>query len=125
MTVEPREMAEESERHPRGHFMASSGPLQVDPFAVIDELGSVPPFCAADPSDVTGYWVVTRYSEAREILQDHERFSAAGAPIPWVPLEDPLLPTYSDPPEVQKYRRAVVRAMSPSAIERLKPRMEE
>lgn len=125
MTVEPREMAEEAERHPRGHFMASSGPLEVDPFAVIDQLGSVPPFWADDPSDVTGYWVVTRYSDAREILQDHERFSAAGAPIPWVPLEDPLLPTYSDPPQVQKYRRAVVRAMSPSAIERLKPRMEE
>ena len=105
MTVEPREMAEEAERHPRGHFMASSGPLKIDPFAVIDELGSVPPFWADDSSDVMGYWVVTRYSDARGILQDHERFSAVGAPIPWVQLEDPLLPKLLRPtrgPEIPK-----------------------
>lgn len=118
-------MTEQLADRPHRPYLPSTGRIEVDPFVYLEEIGSITPFWADDPTDVTGYWVVTRYTDAREILQDHARFSAVDAPIPLVTIEDPLLPTYSDPPQVQKYRRAAVKAMSPTAVERLKPRMEE
>ena len=58
----------------RGHF-------DHDPFATIDELGGAPPYWVDDPSDVDGYWVVSRYEDVREALQDRlaQSFRLAGA----------------------------------------------
>jgi cytochrome P450 len=116
---------EETPRCPIGSYLPTTGSLDTNPFDVIEEVGSRAPFWVEDPADAPGYWVVTKYADAREALQDHERFSAVGVSIPWAELAEPMLPSFADPPEVQKYRRSLVRAMSPTALEGLKPRMEE
>jgi len=112
-------------REPKGQYVRSAGVLHEDPFVMIDSIGNVPPFWFDDASDVNGYWVVTRYEDAREVLRDHATFSAVNQAIPWVQLDDPMLPAFVDPPETQKYRAILLREMGPAKMAKLRPRMEE
>ncbi|HWO66245.1 MAG TPA: cytochrome P450 [Umezawaea sp.] len=76
-----------------------------------------------------GVWAVARYAEVHEVLRDHERFcSAAGVGLAnfWheEPWRRPSLLVEADPPAHTRPRRITARAMSPRAIERLRPGFE-
>ena len=117
--------ADSPTRQPTGTYLPSSGSSDSDPFSLVEQIGSSPPFWFEDGSDAGGgYWVVTRFQDAREVQQDAATFSAAGAAVPWVVLDQPLLPSFADPPLVQRYRKILIPRMSPAAIEPLKPHIE-
>ncbi|MQA86596.1 MAG: cytochrome P450 [Streptosporangiales bacterium] len=74
-------------------------------------------------------WAMARFAEVHAALRDHESFSsAAGVGLtnfwkeePWRP---PSLLLEADPPEHTRVRRITTRAMSPRAIEGLRPEFE-
>ena len=112
-----------AERCPVQQFTMLAGPQPVDPFEVYSEVGCVPPFWTDNPNDVDGFWVVTRYTDVRAVLQDADSFSSLEAFIPRVALPNPMLPTESDPPDTRKYRSILLPAMTPAKIDPLEPRM--
>jgi cytochrome P450 len=117
--------ADTAVRQPAGTYLPSSGSSDTDPFSLIEQIGSWPPFWFEDAADAGGgYWVVTRFQDAREVQQDAATFSAIDAAVPWVVLDQPLLPSFADPPLVQRYRKILIPRMSPAVIEPLKPHME-
>ncbi|CCH32772.1 cytochrome P450 [Actinosynnema sp. NPDC047251] len=74
-------------------------------------------------------WAVARYTEVHAVLRDYERFcSAAGVGLAnfWheEPWRSPSLLVEADPPAHTRPRRITTRAMSPRAIERLRPGFE-
>ena len=71
-----------------------AGPQPEDPFEVYARVGSVPPFWTDSPSDVDGYWVVTRYADVRKVLRNPDgAFSSEEAFIPKISMPNPMLPT--------------------------------
>ena len=88
--------------------------------------GSVPPFWTDSPSDVDGYWVVTRYADVRKVLRNPDgAFSSKEAFIPKISMPNPMLPTESDPPDTRKYRSILLSEMTPDKVDPLEPRMRE
>lgn len=110
---------------PTGKYIEFLGNVSRDPFAALDELGNHPPFWLEDPNDVDGYWVVTQYEDVRDVLQDAETFSSVDAQIPFVQMEEPLLPTETDPPYTQKLRAALMPALTAKRVNALAGRMHE
>lgn len=72
-----------------------------------------------------GYWLVTGYRAAYEILQDDDRFSSAfergGVSIPQA--LHPSRPLDIDPPEYLRYRRSLTGATAPRAAAALEGRI--
>ncbi len=103
-----------------------------DPFPVLAEWREQAPVFYA-PS--IGRWVVTRYADIDRILTDPATFSAAEAQRPVYPMDAdaaavlaalPLVPTMSncDPPDHQRFRSVMARAMSPRRVAALRPAIE-
>jgi cytochrome P450 len=110
---------------PVGSFMIWRGHFEHDPFATIDALGTSPPYWVEDPNDVDGYWIISRYEDVREALQDAETFSSIDFYIPYMKIQQPLLPAESDPPYTQKLRTVVMPLMTINRVQRWQARMEE
>ena len=110
---------------PKGHYIEFLGRLKRDPFAALTELGTSPPFWLDDPDDVDGYWVVTRFDDVRDVLQDTATFSSLDAQIPFVQMEQPLLPTESDPPLTQKLRAIIMPYLTVARIKEKQERIRE
>lgn len=110
---------------PTGKYIEFLGHVSRDPFAALDELGNHPPFWIEDPNDVDGYWVITRFEDVRDVLQDAETFSSVDAQIPFVQMAEPLLPTETDPPYTQKLRAALMPALTAKRVHALVGRMHE
>ncbi len=70
--------------------------------------------------DEAGFWVVSRYADAREVLLDHARFSsrAMGADEFRLPL------LTDDPPRHASLRGLVSKAFTPGRIEAMRPEIE-
>jgi len=114
------------ERSPVKQFTMLSGPQPEDPFEVYARVGSVQPFWTDSPSDVDGYWVVTRYADVRKVLRNPDgAFSSEEAFIPKISMPNPMLPTESDPPDTRKYRSILLSEMTPDKVDPLEPRMRE
>lgn len=113
------------ERCPVQQFTMLAGIQPEDPFEVYARAGNVAPFWTDNPNDVDGFWVVTRYADARAILQDADSFSSIDAFIPRIAMPNPMLPTESDPPATRKYRSLLLSAMTPEKIDPLEPHMRE
>lgn len=64
-----------------------------------------------------GFWVVTRYEDARAALQDPGLWSSVDSAIPTRPNR--LLPVNLDPPQHTKYRKIVNGPFSPGNVRRL------
>ena len=111
------------ERSPVQQFTMLAGVQSEDPFEVYARVGCVPPFWTDNPNDVDGFWVVTRYSDVRAVLQDADSFSSVEAFIPKIAMPNPMLPTESDPPATRKYRSILLSEMTPEKIDPLEPRM--
>src|SRR5580704_5022770 len=80
--------------------------------------------CPALHSDLyDGFWVLSRYHDVVDALQDHRRFSSAdGITIPinqGVPV--PAIPTVSDEPAHFHYRRVLWPFLTPGAVARYEP----
>jgi cytochrome P450 len=68
-----------------------------------------------------GHWVATRGEDIKEIQTNHQRFSQR---IMWIPadsIDRRFLPANSDPPEHGPYRRIIMPAFLPAAIDALEP----
>ena len=111
------------DRCPVRDFTMLLGDLERDPFAIGDDIGAVPPFWTEAPNDIDGYWVVTRFADVRQVLQDTVSFSSIDATIPHMPMEYPLLPTELDPPTVNKVRGILLPHMTPEKIDPLEAQM--
>jgi len=104
-----------------------------DPFPTLAQLRGQRPLFHAP---ALGCWVVTRYEDIVRVLDDPGTFSAAEAQRPLHPMcpraaeilvDLRLVPTMSncDPPEHQRYRSVMSRAMSPRRMARLTPAIQE
>jgi cytochrome P450 len=65
-----------------------------------------------------GHWIVTRASAAKEVLSDFKRFSSYPNAIPMSLLGGPYPqpPTGADPPEHAPFRKMMMPAFSPGAV---------
>jgi cytochrome P450 len=113
------------ERTPVGRFdLAAGGGRRDDPYDDYDRLGAVPPFWTEKPpGDIDGYWVITRYADIRQVLQDPNAFSSAKAMIPYREMEHPLVPSFVDPPDTKKFRGILLPHMTADKIEPLEAKM--
>ena len=67
--------------------------------------------------------MVTRFEDSRRILQDPVTFCSALQQRDGYELDQPLLPSFSDPPEVQKYRGILLPSMTPAKVDPLEENM--
>ena len=82
-----------------------------DPFDALDEYRDRDPFWAESGDFFAGgFWVVTKFEQAREVLQD----AAAFPTEVWGPA--PLLPTMAAPPQLQKLRAVVMKHLTRSKV---------
>ncbi|PBC39481.1 cytochrome P450 [Rhodococcus sp. ACS1] len=70
-----------------------------------------------------GFWLITRFEDARTVLQDWQTFSSVESP----PLPSPvsMCPIDSDPPIQAHARRLLSPYLSPKFLSRFEPRMRE
>ena len=114
------------DRCPVSDFTFLSGAIgETDPFKAYEDVGSVPPFWTESPNDIDGFWVATRYEDIRAILRDSSVFSSVNALIPHVELAHPMLPSESDPPELNKYRGILLPHLTANKVDPLEDRMHE
>jgi cytochrome P450 len=112
-----------AERTPTRQFRMLIGGCPEDPFEYYNSVGAVPPFWTESPEDIDGYWVVTRYQDIRQVLQDTSAFSSTDAMIPHFVLDHPMLPSEVDPPDVNRYRGIVLPHMTADKIDPLEAKM--
>lgn len=110
---------------PVGEFMTWRGDFAHDPFATISEIGCQPPYWVEDADDVDGYWVISRYEDVRDALQDTATFSSTNFFIPHMEIKQPLLPGESDPPYTQKLRSVVMPLLTIKQVQSWQARMQE
>ncbi len=95
--------------------------LDHDPFEALDAWRESAPFWC---EDYDGFWVVSRFEDVRDVLQDASTFASGAASfVPARSLSDPLIPSFFNPPAVQKYRSIVLPHMTPKKVDALEPRM--
>jgi cytochrome P450 len=71
-------------------------------------------YCAAHG----GYWLVTRYEDAHEVVRNYEVFSSTQNALPFVP-ESRQVPLEYDPPEHTAYRQLLNPLFSPARMKAL------
>jgi cytochrome P450 len=94
--------------------------LDEDPFAAWLPYREMDPFWAeGDDVTPTGSWVVTRFDQVREVMQNPKTFSHADR------FSDDmvLMPSFFDPPEQLKQRSVILPLMTAAKIDPLKPQM--
>jgi cytochrome P450 len=109
-------------RSPVGQIdLQSDRILDHDPFEALDAWRESPPFWC---EDYGGFWVVSRFEDVRDVLQDAGTFASGGeSTIPPRPLSDPLIPSYINPPATHSYRAIVLPHMTPKKVDALEPQM--
>src|SRR5262249_11174750 len=69
-----------------------------------------------------GFWVVSPHKDVVNTYRDHRTFSsAAGVAIPGLGFEVSAIPTESDEPEHQHYRRVLWPFLTPEAVVKYEP----
>ena len=87
--------------------------LQQDPYPTYAQMREQCPVARSDKYG--GYWILSRYDEAKFVHQTTEYFSTRHISIP--PVEYPLgpeIPLHIDPPEHMKYRQPLLKMFSPA-----------
>jgi len=87
--------------------------IEDDPFEAFEAHKDLDPFWAGGGDFYQGgFWVVGKYDQCRELLQDAGTFQSE------VFTEEPLLPSYAQPPQLQKLRQVVLPYLSrPKTLE--------
>ncbi len=93
--------------------------LDRDPFKAFLEAREMDPFWTEDDG---GSWVFTRYDQCREIQQDPRTFTHSE---PKLSYDEPLMPSYFDPPEQTKQRSVILPLMTAAKIDPLEPKMHQ
>ncbi|WP_181782698.1 cytochrome P450 [Pseudonocardia pini] len=97
----------------------------LDPYPTLREIRSGCPVARSE--QFGGYWIVTRYADARFVLQNPEIFSSTQNTIP--PRKDisvgPPIPLNVDPPHHTDYRKLLEPLMSPKVARAMEPRIRE
>lgn len=70
-----------------------------------------------------GHWVVTRYDQITQIVQDPEHFSVREMQIPRVPNPPVFIPLSLDPPHNMPYRQALMPKFSPKSVKELEDKI--
>lgn len=81
-------------------------------------------------AEADGVWLLTRYRDLDGILRDRDRFSVDHrhlkiGPRQQVPYEDIASILFRDPPEHTRWRRQLSRALTPTHVEAMAPRVAE
>ena len=81
--------------------------IERDPFEAFDAHIDMDPFWAKEGDFYDGgFWVIGKFDQCRELLQDAETFQSE------VFTEEPLLPSFAQPPELQKLRQVLLPHLS-------------
>ena len=90
---------------PAREFEEGGSFVEDDPFVYHAGFAESAPFWTEADG---GAWVVTRFADARRILQDPGTFSSVNQTPEGYEMEQPLLPSFSDPPELAEVPRHLV-----------------
>ncbi len=114
----------------------SSPAFKADPFPTLARLRAEEPVHRTALSDGTPLWLLTRYADVQDLLQDgrfakdrrRARTAQERARGPWIPkmfrpLERNMLDL--DPPDHTRLRALVHKAFTPRLVERMRGRIEE
>ena len=81
--------------------------IEHDPFEAFEAYLDTDPFWANQGDFYDGgFWVITKFDQTREMLQDAETFRSE------VFTDEPLLPSFAQPPELQKLRQVLLPHLS-------------
>jgi cytochrome P450 len=105
-------------------FDPNSPDYRRDPYPTYARLRAKCPVAHSD--GFGGFWLLSRYDDVRQVARNPELFTSrqgitlppAGNPMPFLPIE-------LDPPEHQKYRRALQSWFSVREMEKLEPQIRE
>jgi cytochrome P450 len=105
---------------PAREFEEGGSFVEDDPFVYHAGFSESAPFWTEADG---GAWVVTRFADTRRILQDPGTFSSVNQTPEGYEMEQPLLPSFSDPPELQKYRGILLPSMTSAKVAPLEENM--
>ena len=102
-------------------FDQNSAEFAKDPWSKYAELHSKCPVAYTEAHG--GFWVLSKYADVARVARDDITFSS----VPTVVIPDTgvynLIPLLSDPPDVQRYRAALLPFFRPKAIKELAPKI--
>jgi len=108
---------------PKVEFDQNSPAFAADPWSRYSDLRERCPVAHTDAHG--GFWVISRYADVVRVASDDRVFSS----VPTTVIPDTgvynLIPLQSDPPDLQRYRAALLPFFRPKAVERLAPRIRE
>ncbi|MFV0245169.1 MAG: cytochrome P450 [Qingshengfaniella sp.] len=75
--------------------------------------------------DLGGFWAVTKHADAREVLEDWQRFTTRiQNVVPPVATTQRRPPLHLDPPHNMPYRNAILRFLTPKRLAEWQPQIE-
>ena len=108
---------------PRVDFDQNSPEFAADPWSKYEELRASCPVAHTDAHG--GFWVLSKYADVVQVAKDDVTFSS----VPTTTIPDSgvynLIPLQSDPPDVQRYRMALMPYFSAKALQSYAPRVRE
>jgi len=108
---------------PKTDFDQDSAAFAADPWSKYDELRTRCPVAHTDAHG--GFWVVSKYRDVVRVAKDDLTFSS----VPTTVIPDSgvynLIPLQSDPPDLQRYRAALLPFFTPKAMQEYVPHIRE
>ena len=108
---------------PKIEFDQNSPEFAADPWSKYKELRSTCPVGHTDAHG--GFWVLSRYDDIVKVAKDDITFSS----VPTTVIPDSgvynLIPLQSDPPDLQRYRMALLPYFSAKALQQYAPRVRK
>ena len=108
---------------PHIDFDQNSPEFAADPWSKYAQLRAGCPVAYTDAHG--GFWVLSKYEDVVRVAKDDVTFSS----VPTTVIPDSgvynLIPLQSDPPDVQRYRMALMPYFSASALQRYAPRVRQ
>lgn len=104
-------------------FDQNSAEFAKDPWGKYAELRGACPIAHTDAHG--GFWIVSKYDDVVRVAKDDATFSS----VPTTVIPDSgvynLIPLQSDPPDVQRYREALMPFFTPRAVQSYEPRIRK
>jgi cytochrome P450 len=108
---------------PSTNFDQNSPEFAADPWSKYAELRSGCPVAHTDAHG--GFWVLSKYDDVVKVAKDDATFSS----VPTTVIPDSgvynLIPLQSDPPDVQRYRMALMPYFSANSLKKYEPRVRQ
>jgi cytochrome P450 len=106
---------------PSVDFDHNSAEFAADPWSVYRRLREQCPVAYSDAHG--GFWIISKYADVVRVARDDRTFSS----VPTTVIPDSgvynLIPLQSDPPDVQRYRMALMPYFSAQALQSYEPRV--